>query len=203
MLPLGILGLLSLSALPFSLAWNGLGIYTLSGEGLTAVMNGLINGVLFLSHTFILMGFTKFIVQFPAEDPPLERWMWLIYPIGLIFIILSALLVGWDQLPELRNLTWVDWTAGLFALAATAVVWRWGKSFAKVVPGKGAFRRSSGWSTTFWAHLLSMRWLYRFAYLMYRLLGRLLEGFTQALEGNGGLLWAFVLLGLIWSLFLG
>ncbi|MCU0486893.1 MAG: hypothetical protein MUC85_12380, partial [Anaerolineales bacterium] len=78
MLPLGILGLLSLSALPFSLTWNGLGIYTLSGEGITAVMNGLINGVLFLSHTFILMGFIKYIVQYPTEDPPLERWMWLI-----------------------------------------------------------------------------------------------------------------------------
>ena len=203
LLPLGILGLLSLSALPFSLTWNGLGIYTLSGDGLTAVANGLVNGVLFLSHTFILLGFIKFAVQIPAEKPALERWMWLIYPVGLVMIILTALLTGWDQLPELRQLSWVDWAAGLSTLAAAVVVWRWGRVFADVIPGQSAFRRSSDWSTTFWAYLLSMKWLYRFANLIYRMMGRILDGFTHALEGDGGLLWAFVLLGLIWSLFLG
>jgi hypothetical protein len=48
-----------------------------------------------------------------------------------------------------------------------------------------------------------MVWFYRLAWFIYQTSGRFLNWLTRVLEGDGGLIWAFVLLAFLWSLFLG
>lgn len=203
LLPLGFLGMVSISALPFSLTWAGLGMYSMPLSGTLGAINWLVNILLFLSHTCILLGFIKYALRLPVEKPDLEQWMWLVYPTGLVVLIIFSLSLGWGLLPEMDSIPVVNWVAGLFTLAAAVGVWWWGRRKAELPPAQSSFRRGSDWSTTLWAYLLSMKWLYRVAWLFYKGIGRVLEGFTRVLEGDGGLLWAFVLLGLLWSLFLG
>jgi hypothetical protein len=51
--------------------------------------------------------------------------------------------------------------------------------------------------------IFRLDWLYRFFGFLIRIVQRLLEFITGILEGEGGLLWVFVLLALLLSLISG
>jgi hypothetical protein len=74
---------------------------------------------------------------------------------------------------------------------------------AEVLQTQPAAIRGTAWSTTIWASLLSLTWLYRLAWLLYRGVGRVLGWLNRVLEGEGGLVWAFVLLAILLTLFVG
>jgi hypothetical protein len=50
-------------------------------------------------------------------------------------------------------------------------------------------------------NLLSFGWLYRYLWSFYQSLGRLLNFLTTILEGEGGVLWALLLLALLMAYF--
>ncbi len=203
LLPLGILSLIGVSALPFSLTWAGLGMYANSSTGIVGLIRWAACVLFFLSHTFILLGYIRHSLRVPLDQAQLERWAWLVYPLGLGLPVLASLGLGWINRPDLRELPWMYWLLGFFTLAAAVGLWVWNERGPSSPPVPASLQRGSGWSTTLWANLLSLTWLYRFAWVIYQGLGRVLGLLTQILEGDGGLIWAFVLLGLLWSLFHG
>jgi hypothetical protein len=63
-------------------------------------------------------------------------------------------------------------------------------------------REGLAWGATFWGQVLSLAWVYRILWSLYRQIGRLLYAITRLLEGEGGLLWALLLFILIISILL-
>lgn len=129
--------------------------------------------------------------------------MWLVYPLGLVVLVVTSLSIGWNNRLEVQSVPWYAWGTGLLTLSAAVGLWWWGTRSDEQQPVQASFRRGTDWSATFWSYLLSMQWFYQIVWILYRGFRKLLGGFTRILEGDGGLLWAFVLLGLLWSLFLG
>jgi hypothetical protein len=69
-----------------------------------------------------------------------------------------------------------------------------------LLPVETAFRGSLDWSSSAMARVLSLNWAYRSVWLVYRWIGHLLSLLSRILEGDGGLLWALLLLLLLYSL---
>jgi hypothetical protein len=222
------LGLFSISCLPFSVSWAGLGIYAGLELSLSMVLRFIGNSVLFVSHVLLMTGYLRHALTLPDSKPNLERWAWLVYPLGLALPVLALLGFGWLNRPDLAGLSLVEWLLGLVALASAVVFWlvlrrtqlQPGLSPEEINPeastqparsslGEVSQRfqtvaaKSTTWNTTFWANVLSLSWFYRLAWLVYQVLSRILGWINRVLEGEGGLVWTFVLLALLLTLFTG
>jgi hypothetical protein len=183
---LPFLTLLGLSALPFSVTASGW------QSGISSI-SPLFWIILLPAQALLLAGFMRHALH-PGESS-LEsqpRWVQVIYPLGL-FIPLAALLVlgvwGWDGAAAI-GLWWVALivialAAGLVALALTVL--------PRLGPGRGG--------TGQWGDILHLNSLYRVVWAVYRALGQISRLATDTLEGDGGMLWSFLLLALLVSVF--
>ncbi len=175
-----LVGWLGMSGLPFTPAWQGMGLYHAPFPLL---------GILFLlAHAALSAGYLRHTLR-PA--PPLagvERWVWLIYPWGLFLpVVVHLALAWWGRIPIPD---WVDSWPGVLsnALAVAFAVWR-GRGH-KVSP-----RLQSGVS-----RFLSIAWLYRLLWNIYYAMRRASFFASAVLEGRAGSLWALLLLILLLSL---
>lgn len=172
-------------AIPFTLTatgWqHGIGVFFLFLIPFLAV------------QTFLLAGFIRH--AFHPGESSLEsqpRWVQAIYPLGLFTPLAVSLLLGlwgWDGARQV-GLWWIvpvvlAITAGLVMLARTTM--------QRLMSGGGDVNQ--------WSDMLRVNWLFDFIWSIYRFLGRVSNVITGALEGDGGILWSFLLLVLILSLF--
>jgi len=198
LIPLVVLGLLNLSALPFSPTWQGTELYQYSSSySVNLTLFSLYSFFFLLIQSFLLAGFIRHILRgiFPAgnESPEhIERWVWFLYPIGLIFIALTHVLIGWWLHPNLDEVPLSGWLMGPLALIISGLIlyiaWRHPRPFSFLT-------RST--ETSFWNNLISLDWLYRLLWKLFRALSRLFAIISTILEGDGGILWALVLFALI------
>lgn len=177
---LPILGLLFASMLPLTPSWQGVRLYTAPLQ---------FTLVLFLpAQALLLIGYLQFALQ-PGEPPSrAERWIWLFYPIGLILLPVAHLMIAWFGNPLSRVETdWPDLLAswpGLIVLILASGIYLGYRRGLRVPAGLiGVLQRS-----------LSLGWLYALIWKLYRWLGKSLEFVSQILEGEGGILWALLLL---------
>jgi hypothetical protein len=197
-LPIIFFGLLNFSALPFSPTWQGILVYQYSsslGLGLTSFAAFslcflLIQAILFAGYIrHALFGI------FSTTEISLiltERWVWFLYPIGLIFIVITHFLIGWFLYPNLSGAAITGWIIGpvslLISVFAVYFIWR----FPNVIhPTLDQNLRSA------WDRLLSFEWFYRFIWRSFRTFLKVFSLVSRILEGDGGFLWALVLFGLI------
>lgn len=174
-----------ISALPFSLTstgWSG-------GTGFFLTWLPLL-----LAQAMLLAGFIRHILRSPAsreiyEDQPL--WGKNIYPIGIILLLSTTLLLGWfgwDGSLRFGNLI-----AGLAASALTfGLIW-----FTPRIRILNPVRAH-------WVRPTNLTWLdglYQTAWNVYRLLGRLSNIFSNILEGDSGIMWTLLFLVLFISFF--
>jgi hypothetical protein len=115
-----------------------------------------------------------------------------IYPLGLFTPLAVSLLLGlwgWDGARRIGPWWTIPIvlviTAGLVTLARTAL--------QRLI--------SQGGDVNPWTNMLRMNWLFDSIWRIYRLLGRVSNVITGTLEGDGGILWSFLLLVLLLSLF--
>lgn len=188
LLPVLGLGLLGFSTLPFTPAWDGARLYS-------APYSPLILPLL-VAHVLLLAGFFRHMIQPGEQLAGVERWVLVIYPLGLILVPLSHFVVGgWSWVQLLReggfqlNILRL-WPALLVAALTIFLVLR-GRSRMLIPPGIEPVLKN----------LLSMNWMYRVFWGAYNLIGRLLSGISRLLEGEGGVLWALLLLALILAFF--
>ena len=128
LIPILILGVFNLSTLPFSPTWQGTDIY----QSISAVFGNRVWWLLFsiflvLIQALLLSGFItqllKGILPTSEENSQhIERWVWVLYPIGLILIVVVHILIGWFLLPELDGLPISAWVIGALTLLATALI---------------------------------------------------------------------------------
>jgi len=180
---LPIISVLSAAALPFTSSWYTTQIYTrpLSLWYLAPIF----------SHALLLGGFIRHSLRSGEELSRVERWVWLIYPGGLFMILLSQYLAGWLSGILLGGKGWAIGFATL--LPATFVI---GLALLWLLWARHG-RRMPEWVGVFFRNVFSLIWFYNLLGWLFRLIGRAISFLTIVLEGEGGVLWALLLLVLL------
>jgi hypothetical protein len=138
----------------------------------------------------------------PGEDwASLERWAQAVYPIG-IGVLIAALwlegIIGWPG--SFSAGVW--WVAPGIALAGMTG-WLWVRLTGpggRLDPVAGRWVRASGRQIgRILAGVFSLSWLYQLLWRIYRVAQRSVQMVTEILEGEGGVLWVFVLLALFFA----
>jgi hypothetical protein len=198
LIPLVILGVINLSTLPFSPTWQGATIFQYTSTSPVNLTQFLVfSFLIILIQSFLLAGFIRHALCgiFPAGVEPhehIERWVWFLYPIGLILIALIHLLFGWWLYPNLSDLPISGWIMGPVALIIAGIILYIAWRHPQPSPLLNLSIKSS-----FWNNLFSLGWLYRLLWKLFRTISKLFSLFSTILEGDGGILWALVLFALI------
>jgi hypothetical protein len=174
-----LLGVLMISALPFSPTWN---VAFLFNPPFT-----ISHLLFFFSLVFLLSGYIKHARNLIGSMSGLERWVWLIYPMGLIVIIITDFWLGWQTKPMLDNVTILEWLVGLIVLAISIALLFAFKWYSLIPP-----TYSSKINTVF-----SLVWIYGVFHYIYVFLRTILNFITRVLEGEGGILWTLLWVAVI------
>ncbi len=200
LLPVIGLGLLGITALPFTPAWLGSQIYLIGASGWPETVISL----LFLAAQVMLAaGFIRHGLRSGEPAHEMERWIWAVYPVGLLVLPVTAFVIGWWDLPELANIQLAEWLAGVLVTLFIVLVWFLRPRLPTPIRELLTAERgnwagsSSGWVNSLWGTIVSFGWLYRIFWGIYRAIMRVIALFNQLLEGQGGVLWALVLLVLM------
>ena len=174
-----IVGFLGITGLPFSpvaSGWSGLVVFPFN----------FLDILYMIVHIILLVGFMKH--AFRMEEPPelAERWMLILYPLGLGILIAAQWFIGADTLlSSINNQVW--WasiiTTGI-ALIIPALVFR---IHPKIMGGRGEI------ATDQLPNTLSRFWIYRPLERLFFMLQSFIFMLTNLLEGEGGVFWAFLL----------
>jgi formate hydrogenlyase subunit 3/multisubunit Na+/H+ antiporter MnhD subunit len=197
-IPLILLAVFNLSTLPFSPSWQGTALYQSISIAIRNRAQFFIFTISFLAiQTVLLSGYIRHLlrgVQSETDEKSqhIERWVWVLYPLGVVLLVLAHLLLGWFLLPNVRDLPIVAWLIGPLTLLVAALIlfisWRYPRPFPRL-------NRITNASLS--NRLFSLEWLYNFIWQAYRTLSRVITLFSIILEGDGGILWALVLFALI------
>ncbi len=178
-----LLGLWMISTLPFSLTsstWQaGNSISWLFAIPFLPAQALLMTG--FVRHTF-----------HPGETSleSFDKWVKVIYPLGLSLMAAAGILLGfwgWDGAGDIGV-----WSLAIVVILLAAGLFYLTRRFINRIP---AGRQSAEWSQIF-----PLRWLYTPLSAIYQFFHRIADVFTSSLEGEGGLLWSFLLLVLMISI---
>jgi len=193
-----VLGIWGLSGLPFSPSAGG-------WAGLTSSPVGGLNVIFLAAHILLLMGYARHTMRQGDSLQGMEQWVNLTYPLGLILLAVTHVLLGLGGWSGSRTIG-IWWASGLSLILAVVI----GVVLRRLAlpGGERSTGRVSSWlqpvtQTVYRGVVVVLRldWLYRLLWGFYRLIGRLVNNLTSILEGDGGVLWALVLLALLLSVF--
>ena len=180
----GLLGLLGISALPFFPTWGGMTLYQF--------MPWFLHVPFLLTQLLFVLGYIGFSRHAPEPDYKLEPWAWVIYPIGLTILSIMHFWVGWIIIPNsLTTLTWTSpvWWGGALIMGSAVLV---KKYFPKRIPLPARVLSST-------QKFLSLSWIYSSFWWIFRVFSKLVSSISLILEGEGGVLWALLILILLIS----
>ena len=178
-------GAFGISALPFSITATG---WNNGGTGFWLAFPFLI-----LSHAMLIAGFLRHAqrtnIRTPNESQPI--WGRNVFPIGIMLLILSTILLGifgWDGTRQLGNLL-----PGFMAILLS-IVMLWLTPRLRILnPVRAHWVRPTNAS---W-----LDWVYGGLWNLYRQLGRLSNAFLGLLEGESGIMWTLLFLVLFITVF--
>lgn len=184
LLPIPFLGLLGISALPFTPTWTG-GWLFVSPFSIWLVM-------LVIAQALLIIGYIQHGIRLGRVLSGVERWVRVIYPWGLILLPFSHFLIGWWIWRDSGILfAWQtkveNYLPGLVSLGLVAILMTLGRR-APGIPGPAG---------DILGKMLSLGWFYRLLWGGYRALAQLIASISAVLEGEGGVLWALLLLVLL------
>jgi hypothetical protein len=198
LIPILVLGIFNLSALPFSPTWQTTFLYqNLVGFSPSLVLNTLFLVLFLCIQATLLAGFTRHLLRgiIPPSDGKsahIERWVWTVFPIGLLVASGIHFILGIYSLPELSNLSLSSWIIGPIVLLVSALL-----SYLNYrASGRENVLFQAG-KSPFWKKISSNEWIYNLVWKLYRWVSRVSLLISTILEGEGGILWALVLFALI------
>jgi hypothetical protein len=199
LMPLLILGVLSISSLPFTPSWNGWQAYGVLPAQQTIgnlILHSLIAIIFFVVHILLIMGYLRILSHQVKPTGDIERWTWVLYLPGLFILIIAQFIFGFYELPELSTVPLAGWLSGVIVSIVSLSIWIRGRFLLYKVE----FIPRYLWRLE---PVLHFSWLYRFLGAVYRLVGRIVTTISSILEGEGGLLWTMLIVLLLFSLFRG
>jgi hypothetical protein len=174
---------LATSMLPVTPTWPAIRLYTSSFKAIS---------ISFLfAQSLLLVGYLRQALR-PVPNPGgLERWVWLIYPLGLALLPLVLFLVAyWNgSAPQGTQALKQAWpTVVLLTLSGLFfAAWRRG------------LRLPTGLVSSL-QRFFSFDWFYRLVWGVYQQLSQVVAFLNLIQEGEGGILWTLLLLALLLSL---
>ncbi len=182
------LGMLGFLGLPFTPNAIGMQLYTFPF--------GLVDFLLLIAHSLLLVGYLRHGMRLTPVLGGVERWVWAIYPWGLTLLPLVHFGAGWWLLQSesfsAGRLPWQGLASG-----GLAAVWILAARRLAVQPRWQTPLEHLGSGLARW---LSMEWLYRAVWQLYRPIRRLFDFLSSVIEGEGGVLWALLLLVLFMAI---
>lgn len=179
------IGLAGLSALPFTPTWNGTYLFTAPYLPVLILLQ--------MCLVFMFLGFARHSQSREVSLSGVERWVWLIYPFGLIILPLVFFAFGWWSRPALSEVPLAGWLVGPVTILLA-------------IPGVWLHRqegRLTGRLLESIRSLFSFLWLFNLANAFFHLAERFVRFINDILEGEGGVLWALLwvvmLITLIWA----
>jgi hypothetical protein len=197
LMPMLGIAILGVTMLPFTPTWAGANIYMALWEGLPLGLAAPIGLALVLSQALLLLGALRHALVLSDEPAQYERWIWLIYPLGLSLLLLSFYAFGWLNQPILSELVVWDWLAGGLVCAAALGLWFLGRRYPARFSG---VNKTVDRSSSLWGRFLSLQWGYPLLQRLFHLIQRLIGLLSTNLEAEGGLLWALLFLLMFFSL---
>ena len=191
------LGLVGLLGLPYTLLASG-------WQGALGTSFNVISIIVLISHSLLVLGYVRYIVEASGAVTGLEKHARYTYPLGLIIIFQTIILLGLIAWPGV--LTLGVWWAGLASLALSSLVVIARKltgihDLAQDLPVKLPFYRIISPIIRSIRLFFSLSWFYSAALWLYQQLHRLEAFVSNVIEGEGGLLWSIVFLLIIMLLF--
>ncbi len=178
-----ILGMFGVSGLPFSPSWQAASLYAPPFDPWQLVF--------LLIQIILLGGYARHALRVEPVPAGKERWVWVIYPWGLALLVLAHFLIGWFIRPAAFQLANI--LPGIIICA--------GLGFLVVARRKikvGSIL--TGIAGRLWYALqafFSMEWFLRIIWRSYNIIGQLVSFITVIIEGDGGVLWALLVLVLL------
>ena len=192
LIPLVVLGMIGIPFTPSAPALAGISVKPLA----------FFNPLFWVSLAFLVAGIIRHGMKSEELISQKENWMKLFYWSGLIILFISTWLTAIWQSSEWNGLQFL--TAIIIVLLFLALIllitfsakvktWLAASQFGRI---QRPFQR-------FWESLsdfFHFEWFYLFFSMIFNLIQKLINGFNDILEGEGGILWAFVFLALLVSL---
>ena len=182
LLAVGILGLLGFSGLPFTPAWEGMRLYQ---PPFTPLLIAFL-----LAQALLAVGYIRHMLQVSESLMGVERWVWAIYPLGLLLLPITHFLVGLRMRMAEEGMGLTGWLAGLLVTGLIGLILYLNRRVPRLPDPLRPVLHT----------LLSLNWVYTLFWAVYRFLGRMVAVTTNLLEGEGGVLWALVLLAILFSI---
>ncbi|MBE0408333.1 MAG: hypothetical protein IBX69_01220 [Anaerolineales bacterium] len=176
-----LVGLIAMSALPYTPNWNGAKLYS-------QPFNIMFIPIL-LGQALLLAGYARHALHSQNDIDTPERWIKLIYPLGLFLLLGILFSLGLLFSPSAQTIPLLGWFAGVIASGLAVLLFFWASHW-KAIPPDWVARVNS---------FISFHWLYKGIWALYRFIGRILGIFTRLLEGEGGIIWAILIMGLLYS----
>ncbi len=185
------------------------GISGIPGSPSMSAWNGIIQGSLFISipvfmlaAAFLFSGYLKF-SQIPEGNfSGVDSWVKVVFPSGLGILIVSQWVIFIRNLPG--SFTFAYWWCGVTVFILSLLIFLWQNHLLPIsitirfqwLSSVGKTNIASRLDTFF-----GMNWLSKATKLVFNFIQRILNLVSGVLEGQGGILWAILLLALLISYF--
>ena len=195
--PILLISALCLTGLPFTPTWAGTLVIQAppaSAGLLELILSYLWSLAFFIIHALTLAGYLHHSLRgifIPSQEaqPPVERWVWLLYPLGLVILPVLHLSLGFTLQPDPAQASLLLWIEGAAALALAAAIW-----YYRLQPGRRPWSAGLPRGERKW---LSSEIFYRIVEGLLRLGSQVTRLISAVLEGEAGILWALVVLALL------
>ncbi len=189
-----VLAFLGLSGLPYTPLASGM-------QGIVVLPFNVLDVALMIVFSLLLVGYARHSAAERAPLKGMDRWVQVVYPLGLFWLVLSF------------------WLVGFFGWQGSLTMGQWWVSMICVLLAVGLFllirlekpalsdQWRLGWVVTLFkplgktlAAIVRLEWLYPLITLVFRLIQGIVHFLTALLEGEGGLLWTLLLTILLISI---
>lgn len=182
-----IIGFLGMTGLPFSPAANG-------WAGLIVFPFNLLDLLTMIVHTVLLVGFMKHAFRVEQPDSVAEQWMIVLYPLGLGILLTAQWFLGIDTL--VMSISSQTWWFSLITTTIALVV----SSIVLGISSKPGFQFGSQSTTEGAVERFSQGIVYHAIERIFQMFQALINTINRILEGEGAVLWAFLLFLMVLTL---
>jgi hypothetical protein len=186
-------GLIGLLGLPFTLAASGWAGIVANGFNIWTI-------AFIIAHGMMVLGYLDRALQPGGAVGALESWARLVFPLSLILIIQSMIilgLIGWPGSFTL-GVWWLALISNFLILTVVILIHRFGASSPYFqLPASSGVRKGMDWLFPRLEPAFRLEWLYKMVWHLYNFSGRMIKTFSAIIEGEGGILWTVLFLVLL------